>query len=128
MIYVLAFEKKGEYYIFMQMLINAVVNALSVWIAAYVLPGVKVDGFMTALVVSVILGVANAVLKPLLVILTIPITVVTFGLFLFVINALMILLVAKIVPGFTVENFWWALLFSLVLSLVNSFLHSFSQP
>lgn len=112
----------------MEIVVHAVINALAVWISAYVLPGVKVDGFFTALVVAVILGIVNALLKPILIVLTIPITIVTLGLFIFVINALMIMLVAKIVPGFTVANFWWALGFSLVLSLVNSFLQSLSQP
>ena len=112
----------------MEIIIRALVNALAVWIAAYVLPGVKVDSFLTAVVVAVILGIANAVLKPILIVLTIPITVVTLGLFIFVINAFLILLVARLVPGFTVANFWWALGFSLVLSLVNSFLQSLSQP
>ena len=112
----------------MEIVVRALINALAVWIAAYVLPGVKVDGFLTALVVAIILGVVNAFLKPVLIVLTIPITIVTLGLFIFVINALLILLVARIVPGFTVANFWWALGFSLMLSLVNSFLQSLSQP
>jgi len=107
---------------------RALVNGLAVWITSYVLPGVNVDGFLTAIIVAVILGIVNAVLKPLLILLTIPITVLSLGLFIFVINALLILLVAKIVPGFTVESFWWALGFSLVLSIVNSFLQSLSQP
>ncbi len=107
---------------------RALINGLAVWIASYVLPGVNVDGFLTAIVVAVILGIANAVLKPILILLTIPITVLSLGLFIFVINALLILLVAKIVPGFTVDSFWWALGFSLVLSIVNSFLYSLSQP
>ena len=111
-----------------EIVIRALINGLAVWIASYVLPGVNVDGFFTAIVVAVILGIVNAFLKPILVLLTIPITVLSLGLFIFVINALLILLVARIVPGFTVENFWWALAFSLVLSIVNSFLHSLSQP
>src|SRR3989338_5945696 len=112
----------------MEILMRALVNGLAVWITSYVLPGVNVDGFLTAIIVAVILGIVNAVLKPLLILLTIPITVLSLGLFIFVINALLILLVAKIVPGFTVESFWWALGFSLVLSIVNSFLHSLTQP
>src|SRR3990167_1780674 len=112
----------------MEILMRALVNGLAVWITSYVLPGVNVDGFLTAIIVAVILGIVNAVLKPLLILLTIPITVLSLGLFIFVINALLILLVAKIVPGFTVESFWWALGFSLVLSIVNSFLQSLAQP
>lgn len=105
-------------------LLQLILNTLAVMVAAYVLPGVKVDGFVTAAVVAVVLGLVNAVVKPILVVLTLPVTIVTLGLFLFVINALMVLLVAKLVPGFAVAGFWWALLFSFVVSLVGSFLYS----
>lgn len=108
----------------MRILIKIVLNTLAVVVAAYVLPGVMVDSALTALVVAVALGVVNAVLRPVLVILTFPITVVTLGLFLFVINACMILLVDRLVPGFAVAGFWWALLFSLVVSFVGSFLNA----
>lgn len=108
----------------MRILIKIVLNTLAVVVAAYVLPGVMVDSALTALVVAVVLGVINAVLRPVLVVLTFPITVVTLGLFLFVINACMILLVDRLVPGFAVDGFWWALLFSLVVSLVGSFLNA----
>ncbi len=124
----LDFEIAGRYYVRMEILISALINGLAVWIAAYVLPGVNVDGFFTAIVVAIILAIVNAVLRPILILLTIPVTVLSLGLFIFVINALLILLVARIVPGFTVDSFWWALAFSLVLSIVNSFLHSLSQP
>lgn len=106
----------------MQILIGLLINTLAVWITTSILPGVRVGGFGNALVVAVVLGIVNTLLRPLLILLTLPLTVVTFGLFLLVINALMILLVDKLVPGFEVENFWWALLFSLVVSLVGSFL------
>lgn len=108
----------------MRILIKIVLNTLAVMVAAYVLPGVVVDSVVTALVVAVVLGVINAVLRPILVILTFPITVVTLGLFLFVINACLILLVDRLVPGFAVAGFWWALLFSLAVSLVGSFLNA----
>lgn len=99
--------------------LNWVISAVVVLAVAYILPGVSVDGFWVALVVALVLGLVNAVLKPIAVILTMPITIVTLGLFLFVINALMVLLVDAVVPGFDVTNFWWALLFGLILSLVN---------
>jgi putative membrane protein len=72
---------------------------------------------------AVVLGLLNIFVKPLLIILTLPITIFTFGLFLFVINALIILLAAKFVNGFRVDGFWWALLFSLLLSILTSFLY-----
>lgn len=108
----------------MKFILNLLVSGLAVFISAYILPGIAVDSFWTAIVVSVILGIANAILKPLLIFLTLPITILTLGLFTFVINAILVLLVAAIVPGFMVAGFWWALVFSLVLSLVNSFLGS----
>jgi putative membrane protein len=101
------------------MIVGWVLNALAIFAAAYLLPGVLVDGFVTALLLSFILGFINVLLKPLLILLTLPITILTLGLFLFVINALMIMLAANFVPGFTVDGFWWALLFSLVLSALN---------
>ena len=88
-------------------------------VSAYILPGVHVQNFWTALVVALVMGVLNILIKPLLVILTLPITIVTFGLFLLVINALMVLLASRIVPGFTVDGFWWAVLFSILVSLIN---------
>lgn len=106
----------------MRLLIRLLISTLAVALSAYVLPGVTVDGPVAALVVAVVLGVINVLLKPILVLLTLPVTIVTLGLFLFVINALMVLLAAAIVPGFHVDGFWWALLFSLVLSLVGSVL------
>ncbi len=107
----------------MKLIVNLLVSGLAVFITAYVLPGVRVADFMTAVIVAVVLGAVNVFLKPILVILTLPITVLTLGLFLFVINAAVVWLVGSVVPGFTVANFWWALAFSLVLSLVSSFLH-----
>lgn len=104
----------------MNILINLILATLAVGLTAYLLPGVTVDNWVTALVVAVVLGIINALVKPLLVLLTLPITIVTLGLFLFVINALLVMLAAAIVPGFQVDGFLWALIFSLILSLVSS--------
>lgn len=111
----------------MGILISWIVSALAIIAAAYILPGVHVAGFTTALVVALILGIINAVIKPILVLLTLPINIVTLGLFTLVINALLVLLTAVIVPGFGVDGFWWALIFGIVLSLINGFLHSLSK-
>lgn len=100
------------------------VNTLAVLISAYILPGVHVSSLGTALVLAIILGILNTIVRPILIILTLPITVLSLGLFIFVINALIILLATKLVPGFRVDGFWWALLFSLLLALVGSFLNS----
>ena len=111
----------------MSILVNILVSTLSVLIASYLLPGVEVTGFLPAVVVAVVLGVVNSILKPILILLTLPLTILSLGLFTFVISALMVLLVDALIPGFQVNGFWWALLFSLLLSIINSFLHSLSK-
>jgi len=89
-------------------------------LTAYLLPGVHVEHYGYALLVAAVLAIVNFIIKPILVVLTIPITVLTLGLFLLVINALMILLVDSLIDGFRVDGFWWALAFSLILSVFNS--------
>lgn len=101
-------------------LLRFLLTGLAVVLTAYLLPGVDVDGYGTALLVALVLAVANVVVKPVLVLLTIPVTVLTLGLFLLAINAIIILLVDYVVPGFEVDGFWWALFFSVILSLFNS--------
>lgn len=104
-------------------LINWIVSAMVIFSIAYVVPGVHVSNFTAALVVSLVLGIVNAILKPILVILTLPITILTLGLFYLVLNAALIILVSKIVPGFTIDSFFSAIIFGLVLSVVNTFIH-----
>ena len=111
----------------MGLLVNLLVNGLAVYITAHVLPGVYVESFLTAVIVSVVLGIVNTFLKPVLFLLTLPATILTLGLFTFVINALMVYLVATFVPGFHVNGFWAALMFSVVLSLVSWFLRSLTK-
>lgn len=110
----------------MRFLINILVVGLVVLLLSYFLPGVHVTSFLTALLVAAVLALLNALLKPILVILTIPITILTLGLFLLVINALIILLVNELVPGFTVDGFFWALMFSILLSLITWLLNRLS--
>ena len=102
-------------------------NGLAVFATAYILPGVHVSNFITAIIVGIVLGIINAFVKPILVVLTLPITIVTLGLFYFVINALLILFGAGLVPGFTVDSFWSALLFSLVISIVSWFFNQLAS-
>lgn len=111
----------------MKLLAQLLLNASAVFITAYILPGVNVDNFIVAIIVAVVLGIVNMILRPILIFLTIPVTVLTLGLSIFVINALLVLLVARIVPGFHVDNFWWALAFSLILSVVTSFLNALTK-
>ncbi len=86
------------------------------------LPGIHIDSFWTAIILALVLAILNSIVKPILVILTFPITILTFGLFLFVINALIILIAGNFIHGFVVDGFWWALLFSLLLSIISSIL------
>ncbi|MBI3506829.1 MAG: phage holin family protein [Proteobacteria bacterium] len=106
----------------MHTLAHIVVGAIAVYVTAKVLPGVVINDYISALLVSVVLGVLNAYLRPLLFMLTIPVNIATLGLFTFVIIGGIVMLVPKIVPGFYVVNFWWALAFAGVLWLVNTFL------
>ncbi|MCU0420666.1 MAG: phage holin family protein [Cyclobacteriaceae bacterium] len=101
--------------------VRFLLNGLAVLLTAYLLQrGVVVEHYGYALLVAAVLALANVLVKPILIVLTIPFTVVTLGLFLLVINAVIILLVDYLVPGFEVKGFWWALAFSLILSLFNS--------
>jgi putative membrane protein len=104
----------------MNWIIRFLLNGLAVLLTAYLLPHVDVEDYGTALIVALILSIANVIVKPILILLTIPITILTLGLFLLVINAFIILMVDALVDGFYVDGFWWALLFSLILSVFNS--------
>ncbi|MFU8842681.1 MAG: phage holin family protein [Bacteroidales bacterium] len=106
----------------MNLLLRIIITSISAVIAAYILPGVELAGFTTAILVALVLALLNAFLKPLLVILTIPITIFTFGLFLLVINAAIIMLASHFIRGFYVDGFWYALFFSIILSIISSLL------
>jgi putative membrane protein len=93
--------------------------AVSIMAAAYVIPGVLVKGFFAALWVALFLGIVNALVKPVLILITLPINILTLGLFTFVINAVLILLASSVIKGFEVSGFWAAVFFSIVVSLVN---------
>ena len=108
-------------------IVQFLLSGLAVLLTAYLLPGVEVDHYGYALLVALGLSLANVIVKPILIVLTIPITIITLGLFLLVINAIIILLVDYFVPGFEVDGFWWALAFSLILSVVNSIFSSLSK-
>ena len=109
----------------MRLIVRLLVNALIIIGLAWALPGISVTDYWTALVVAVILGLLNFFVKPLLIILTIPVTIITLGLFLFVINAFIILMTGSLVDGFSVNGFWWALLFSILVTALNA---AFEQP
>lgn len=104
----------------MSWIAKLLLNAVAVVITAYLLPGVQVESFMSAVIVAVVLAFLNYILKPILIIITIPVTILSLGLFLLVINAFIILLADDLVDGFVVNGFWWALIFSFIMSFLNS--------
>lgn len=106
----------------MQFLLSLVLSTIAVFATAYILPGVRLEGWTTALILAIVLGIINAILRPILLILTLPINILTLGLFTFVVIALCVMLASKIVPGFHVDGFWWAMAFGVVLAIINSFL------
>ena len=106
----------------MNFIMRIVVTSIVAFGLSYILSGVHIDTFWTAIVLALVLAILNAIVKPILFVITIPITLLTLGLFYFVLNALMIILADKFIKGFAVDGFWWALLFSLLLSIVTSVL------
>ncbi|MDO8968161.1 MAG: phage holin family protein [Algoriphagus sp.] len=102
-----------------QILTKILLGGISILIADYLLRGVSIDTWTTGFILAAVIILINLTLKPIMIFLTFPITLITLGLFLLVINACVILLAAYFIPGFVVESFWWALGFSLVVSLIN---------
>jgi len=111
----------------MNFLIRLIISTLAVLITCYCLPGVYLDGFITAVIVAAVLGCLNAVVKPILILFSLPMVLFTFGLFLIVINTLIILLADHLIDGFKVGGFWHALFFSAVLSIVTSILNAIKE-
>ena len=103
----------------MGFILKLLLTGVAVVLASYFLPGVHVSGFGTALIVAVVLAILNAIVRPILVLLSLPITIFTLGLFLLVINAAIILFADFLIDGFEVDGFLWALIFSLVLSVIT---------
>ena len=107
----------------MKFIMRIIVTSVVAFGLGYLLNGVHIRNFWAAIILAVVLALLNAIVKPILIILTLPLTIVTLGLFLFVINAGIILIADNFIDGFSVDGFWWALLFSLLLSLVTSVLY-----
>ncbi len=103
----------------MNILLRLLINTIIILLVAYILPGFKVDGPFIAIIVAVVLGIVNITLKPILLLLTLPINILTLGLFTFVINALMLLVAAALVPGFEIEGFFTALAAALVIAVLH---------
>lgn len=111
----------------MRFLIHWLVIALALWVTAYILPGVDFDTTQALVIAAVVLGLVNALIRPILTILTLPITILTLGLFYLVVNGFTFFIVAKLVPGFHVGGFWWAVLGALLVSLISSFVGAFAE-
>ncbi|HOY31736.1 MAG TPA: phage holin family protein [Bacteroidales bacterium] len=110
----------------MKFIIKVLITACAVMLTAWLLdPHIHVDNFLAGIIVALVLAVLNAIVRPILLFISIPATILTLGLFIFVINAMIILLAAYLIGSkFQVENFWWALLFSIIVSLFSSILNS----
>ena len=111
----------------MRLFLHWLISTLAILVAAYVVPGATVT-LVGAIILAVVLGILNLLVKPILFILTLPINILTLGLFSLVINALLVMLAALIVPGFAVAGFWSALLFAIVLMLINWVFHFWNRP
>ncbi|MDX1592167.1 MAG: phage holin family protein [Balneolaceae bacterium] len=98
------------------------INSVVIFFAAYLLEGVKMKNFVTAIGVAVLLALINAFIKPLIVFITLPLTILTLGLFILVINAWVLMLIDKLVDGLEIKSFWWAVGYSLLISVLNSIL------
>lgn len=109
----------------MNFIFRILLTGIVVVLLSYLLPGVAVASYLTAIIVALVLALLNLIVKPILVLFTLPVTILTLGLFLFVINAIIILLVDAFIDGFAVDGFWIALLFSILLTIAQSILFSF---
>ena len=105
--------------IFMNIFLKWIIYALAVMLVAWLVPGISVDGFWSAMIAMVIIALINAIIRPLILLITLPINFLTLGIFTFVINALLLLLAGYVTPGFSVDGFWSALIGSLLLSLIS---------
>ena len=112
----------------MKFLLRVLITTVNAFVLAYILPGIAIDNIFTAILVALLLGFMDAIVKPILIVLTLPVTIVTLGLFLLVINGIIMLSVGYFIDGFKVDGFWYALLFSLLLSFFNSFVHKRAFP
>ncbi|NLY28226.1 MAG: phage holin family protein [Alcaligenaceae bacterium] len=106
----------------MELILIWILNAVALLVVAYILPGITVASFGSALIAALVLGLLNALVKPVLIVLTLPITVVTLGLFLLVLNALVFWFAGSILKGFQVNGFWWAVIGAIVYSIVSGLL------
>jgi putative membrane protein len=112
----------------MKLLLVWLFNAIALMAVAYLLPGISVASFATALIAALVLGLVNAVIKPILILLTLPVSILTLGLFIFVINGLLFWFVGSFIDGFVVSGFWWGMLGAFAYSIVSWLLSALLLP
>jgi putative membrane protein len=105
------------------LLIRWIIGSLAIWFTTFIIPGLHIKGLGTILLTALVLGIVNAIVRPLFVLFTLPVTIITLGLFLFIINGLLLYLVAALVPNFKIDGFWWAVLGSLVITIISAILN-----
>lgn len=112
----------------MKFLLKLLITAVNAFVLAHILPGIEIDTIYVAVLIAFVLAILDATIKPLLILLTFPVTILTLGMFLFVINACIVLAAEYVIDGFRVDGFWSAVLFSIILSFFNSFVHKRAFP
>ena len=112
----------------MKFILKILITTVNAFVLANILPGIEIDNIFTAIMVAAILAILDATVKPLLLVLTFPVTILTLGMFLFIINACLILSAEYFIDGFSIDGFWYAVLFSILLSFFNSFVHKRVLP
>jgi putative membrane protein len=108
--------------------IKIIISTVNAFVLSHILPGIHMDNFITAFIFAIVLSILDAIIKPILILLTLPVTIVTLGLFLFVINTCMVMIGDHFIDSFSIDGFWHAMLFSIILSFFNSFVHKKAQP
>lgn len=108
----------------MKFLVDLIIRALVLLLTTYLVPGFRIDSYVTALVVALVLAVLNILVKPLLVILTLPVTILTLGLFYFVINAILLIIASRLIDGFRIESFGTAIIASIVIATISALLNA----
>ncbi len=111
----------------MKLILNLLIQSFGVFLTAYLLPGVKVETFSTAVIVALLLGIINSFLRPILIFLTLPLTILSLGLSIFIINGALIYLISVFIPEFTISSFFWAIIFSFTISIINTLLFSLTK-
>jgi len=107
--------------------IHWLIIAVALWVTAYIIPGISVSSYTALAIAAIVLGLVNALVRPILTVLTLPITILTLGLFYLLVNGFTFLLASWLVPGFEVGGYWWAVLGALVFSVISSFIGMFSD-